>query len=333
MALRVLFLGTPEFAVPSLRAVAAAGHQLVGVVTQPDRPRGRGNKVTPSPVKAAAIDLGLPVLQPLRLKDAAVEAELRNLRPDLGIVVAYGKILPSGLLSLPRLGMINVHASLLPRWRGAAPIHRAILAGDRETGVTIMRVILELDAGPMLAILPAPIGTQETSIDLEHRLSTLGAELLAETVGALERGPVTETPQDGARVTYAAKLERHDGHISFAQPAAVIHNAIRGLQPWPLVWVMLNGKRTALLASELETDPGSRFPTLDRGKPTPGVGFAAPGTIIRADAAGIVVATAGGSIRITRIQAEGRPPMAVHDYLNGHPTKSGDRFEPVSSSS
>ena len=318
MPLRVLFLGTPAFAVPSLRAVASAGHHVVGVITQPDRPRGRGNRVSPSPVKAAALDLGLPVLQPTRLKDEALHDELRALAPDLGIVVAYGRILPDALLTLPRLGMINVHASLLPRWRGAAPIQRAILTGDKETGVTIMRVISELDAGPMLASLPTPIAPNETSVDLEQRLASLGAELLAETVGALARGPITETAQDSAHVTYAAKLERRDGHMSFDQPAQSIHDAIRGLQPWPLVWVLLHGKRTALLASELG------------GSSATGT---APGTVTHVDSDSLSVATNGAAIRITRVQVEGRPPMAVRDYLNGHPTKPGDRLEPISTHS
>lgn len=312
MALRLLYFGTPAFAVPALRALASSRHSVVGVVTQPDRPRGRGQKVTPSPVKAAALELGLPVLQPARLKDDELHAQLQALQCDLGVVAAYGKILPASLLSLPRLGMINVHASLLPRWRGAAPIQRAILAGDTETGITIMRVIQELDAGPMLAAVPTPIAPDETSVDLEQRLSRLGADLLLETVEALARGPVTEVPQDAARATYAARLERRDGQIVFDQPAQPIHNAIRGLQPWPLVWARLKGKRIALLASDaLPSEQAS----------------AVPGTIIRVDSDALAVATSAGAIRLTRVQLEGRPPVAIRDFLNGHPTSAGDRFE------
>jgi len=317
--MRVLFMGTPAFAVPSLQAIANAGHQVVAVVTQPDRPRGRGQKVTPSPVKAAALALGVPVLQPTRLKDEALHAELRALGPDLGVVAAYGRILPASLLELPRLGMINVHASLLPRWRGAAPIQRAILAGDQQTGVTIMRVVFELDAGPMLAALPTPIASNETSAELEHRLAVLGADLLGETMAALARGPVTETPQDPTLVTYAARIERRDGQIAFTEPAASIHNAIRGLQPWPLVWTSLHGKRTALLASEPVSDETSNT--------------AAPGTVIRVEPDGLLVATGQGSIRITRLQLEGKPPVSVRDYLNGHPTRPGDRFESLAMNS
>jgi methionyl-tRNA formyltransferase len=317
MALRLLYFGTPAFAVPSLRALASGRHTVVGVVTQPDRPRGRGQKVTPSPVKAAAIELGVPVLQPPRLKDPDVDAQLRALGADLGVVVAYGKILPTPLLALPRLGMINVHASLLPRWRGAAPIQRAILAGDQETGITIMRVIPELDAGPMLATVPTPIRVDESSVDLEQRLAALGADLLGETIEAMARGPVTETPQDAARVTYAARLERRDGHIAFDYPAVAIHNAIRGLQPWPLVWARLKGKRIALLASEA----------------LPGETVSGPaGTIVRVEPDALVVATGAGAIRLTRVQLEDRPAVVVRDFLNGHPTQRGERFEPEASS-
>jgi methionyl-tRNA formyltransferase len=310
--MRLLFLGTPAFAVPSLHAVAGTSHTVAAVITQPDRPRGRGHKVSPSPVKDAATALGIPVLQPTRLKDPALHDQLRAFQPDLGIVVAYGRILPGELLALPRLGMINVHASLLPRWRGAAPIQRAILAGDRETGVTIMRVVQELDAGPMLALLPTSIEPNETSIDLEQRLATLGAGLLVEALEAIGRGPVTETPQEAAHVTYAAKIERRDGQIGFDVPATQLHDAIRGLQPWPLVWSRLHGKRIAFLASEVD-------PTI--------AADVAPATVLRVETDAIVVATKDAKIRIRRVQLEGRGPVAVRDFLNGHPTKPGDRFE------
>lgn len=312
MALRLVFFGTPAFALPSLRALASSRHTVAAVVTQPDRPRGRGQRITPGAVKVAAVELGLPVLQPERIKDANFSADLVALKPDLGVVAAYGKILPAALLELPRLGMINVHASLLPRWRGAAPIQRAILAGDDQTGITIMRVIAELDAGPMLAAAPTPIAPNETSVDLERRLAALGADLLVETIEALARGPVTEQAQEAAHVTYAARLERRDGRVAFDLPAIAIHNAIRGLQPWPLVWATLNGKRIALLASEPiagESVSGS------------------PGTIVRVEPDAIDVATGAGAIRLTRVQLEGRPAVPVRDFLNGHPTRPGDRFE------
>jgi methionyl-tRNA formyltransferase len=310
--LRLLFFGTPDFAVPSLRIFAGSQHAVVGAITQPDRPRGRGQKVSASPVKAAATELGIPVFQPTRLKDESLAADLRALAPDLGIVAAYGRILPDALLHLPRLGMINVHASLLPRWRGAAPIQRAILAGDRTTGVTIMRVIQQLDAGPMLATVPTPIDPHETSADLESRLAQLGAALLGETVEALARGPVLEIPQDPGLVTYAARIERRDGTVSFSESAETIHNAIRGLQPWPLVWSRLHGKRIALLSSEPLPDESST---------------ATPGTVVRVESDALVAATGRGLIRLTRVQLEGRPAMAVRDFLNGHPTRAGEQFD------
>jgi methionyl-tRNA formyltransferase len=229
-------------------------------------------------------------------------------------VAAYGKILPADLIALPRLGLINVHASLLPRWRGAAPIHRAVIAGDAVTGVTIMRVVLALDAGPMLATIETPIGFDETSADVAKRLATLGASLLVQTVDALARGPVAEVAQDGARAIYAARLERRDGQVDFARPARDIHNAIRGLQPWPLASAMLHGRRLALLASEALPDEPVSAP---------------PGTIVRVEPESLVVATGAGAIRLRRVQLEGRPPVSVRDFLSGHQTRAGERFEPA----
>lgn len=314
MPLRLVFFGTPAFAVPSLLALAASEHSVVAVVTQPDRPRGRGHKVSAAPVKEAAVRLGIPTLQPERLKDPDFAGRLRDLAPDLGVVAAYGKILPAALIDLPRLGMINVHASLLPRWRGAAPIRRAVIAGDAITGVTIMRVVLALDAGPMLAALETPIGPNETSADVETRLAGLGASLLVHTVDQLARGSVTEVPQDEGLAVYAPRLERRDGRIDFTRPAADVHNTIRGLHPWPLASAVLHGKRLALLASEALPDEPESAP---------------PGTIVRVEPDALVVATGLGAIRLKRVQLEGRPPLSVRDFLNGHPTRPGERFEPA----
>ena len=317
MPLRVVFFGTPAFAVPSLTALAASTHQVVAVVTQPDRPRGRGHKVSASPVKEEAARLAIPVLQPVRSKDDAFRAELSAFAPDLGVVAAYGQILPVDLINVPRLGMINVHASLLPRWRGAAPIHRAILAGDAVTGITIMRVIKALDAGPMLAVAETPIAPNETSGELEARLAAIGADLIVRTVDAMAAGPVTETPQDEAQVTYAARLQRNDARIDFARPAQYVHNLIRGLNPWPLVSAELGGRRLLLLKSEpiaSETDAGPRSVT--------------PGTVLGVGPDALVVATLPGAIRLLRVQLEGRPATSVRDYLNGHAVHVGDRLMP-----
>jgi methionyl-tRNA formyltransferase len=311
--LRILFFGTPAFAVPTLEALlTTAGHTVVGAVTQPDRPRGRGQRLEPTPVKVTAERAGLPVLQPDRLKDDAVIDRIRQLDADLGVVAAYGRILPQRLIDVPRLGMINVHASLLPRWRGAAPIHRAVIAGDTETGVTIMRVVLALDAGPMLARRRVGIGAEDTSADLETRLAAVGAAVLVETVNRLAQGPIVEEPQDESLVTYAARLERRESAIDWQQSAADIHNQIRGLQPWPLAAAVLQGKRVLLLRSAVAIDV-----------PRDG----APGTVIAVEPDALVVATGDGAIRLSAIQPEGRPPMAVRAFLSGRRVVPGDRLD------
>ncbi|HET9372414.1 MAG TPA: methionyl-tRNA formyltransferase [Vicinamibacterales bacterium] len=308
--MRVIFFGTPAFAVPTLDALVAAGHDVVGVVTQPDRPRGRGQKVQPSEVKARALEHGLPVLQPDRLREPAMLDSMRALGPDLGVVAAYGRILPQSLLDLPRLGMLNVHASLLPRWRGAAPVHRAVLAGDAETGVTIMRVVLQLDAGPMLAREKTDIGGSETSGELEGRLAIIGGRLLATVVDGLRAGTVEEIAQDEALVTYAKRLERSESPIDWRRSATEVHNQIRGLQPWPLASTMLGGKRLLLRRAEVE-----------RGV------TGSPGTIVGVDHSAIHVAAGTGAVRILELQPEGRPVMTAHAFANGHRVAVGARFE------
>jgi methionyl-tRNA formyltransferase len=313
MGLRVVFFGTPAFAVPSLERLFASPHDVVAVVTQPDRPRDRGQRLRPSAIKAAAGGRA-PVFHPARLADPGWLDELRAGRPDLGVVAAYGRILPQPLLDLPRLGMINVHASLLPRWRGAAPVHRAILAGDRETGITIMRVVLALDAGPMLARRATPIDPDETSADLEARLAGMGAVLLGDTIDRLAAGPVPETPQDERLATYAPRLDRAESAIDWQRPARAVHDQIRGLQPWPLAAARLQGRRVLLRRSQVADETS-------RG--------AAPGVIERIDRDAIVVATSPGAIRITELQVEGRPPMGAREFLHGRPIAAGERFEPL----
>lgn len=311
--MRVIFFGTPEFAVPSLKALFGA-HDVVAVVTRPDRPSGRGQKVTASPVKAAAEAQGTPILQPATLRDPAWIADVATLRADIAVVAAYGRLLPQALLDVPRLGFINVHASLLPRWRGAAPIHRAVLAGDMVTGVTIMRVVLALDAGPMLATGTTPIGAADTSATVESRLATLGSELLVATLARLELGPITEVPQNEADVTHAAKLERHESRIDWAQPASTIDRQIRGLQPWPLAAALVGGKRVAFLKGDVLGAASS----------------AAPGTVIESGASGLVIACAPGAVRITDVLPEGRRPMTAAAFLNGSPVAVGTVLLPVS---
>jgi methionyl-tRNA formyltransferase len=308
----IVFFGTPEFAVPTLRRLVASRHEVRGVVTQPDRPRGRGQKVLDSPVKTAALECGIPVFQPERLRDPAVAATIAAWKPDLGVVAAYGKLIPEDLLQLPRFGMINVHASLLPKYRGAAPVHRAVIAGEPETGITIMRVVKDLDAGDMLATAVRPIGPDETSDVLERDLAEMGARLLVDVVGRLEAGTVTAVPQDEARSTYAARLTKDEGLVDWTLPAHAIHNRVRGLYPWPHAYSYLDGSRIILLQTR-NVEPGTRN--------------AAPGTVVEVTRGAIHVATGhDGVIAIDRLQPEGRRAMQASEFLAGRPLQPGARF-------
>jgi methionyl-tRNA formyltransferase len=316
MALRVLFFGTPAFATPTLTRLFESAHQVVGVVTQPDRRRGRGQHVTPGAIKALASGRALPILQPERLGDESFLGLVRELAPDVGVVAAYGRLLPQVLLDLPARGMLNVHASLLPRWRGAAPVHRAILAGDPVTGVTIMRVVLALDAGPMVDRVATAIDPQETSEALEMRLAHLGADLLAATLDRLASGALAAEPQDERLVTYARRLERADGHVDWARPALAVHNQIRGLHPWPLAAARLQGRRVMFHRSEVGASDAHA------------AGAAAPpGTIVRAGPDALDVATQPGVVRIREVQLEGKRPVNVAALLNGWTILTGERFE------
>jgi methionyl-tRNA formyltransferase len=304
---RVLFFGTPRFAVTTLERIIASPHTVVGVVTQPDRPRGRGQLYSASPVKEVALRHHVPVFQPTTLKDVDWQHEIRALGADIGVVVAYGRILPQTLLDIPPMGLINVHASLLPRWRGAAPIHRAVLAGDALTGVTIMRVVLALDAGPMIATVETEISATDTSETLELRLADAGAALLVETLGRMAVGPVPEIPQDESRVTYAERLQRAESTINWTRPAAAIDRQIRGLQPWPLAVARIADRAVALLHSAVVSAD------------TP----ASPGTIVRATGDDLHVACGAGVLAITQVKPEGRRPMPARAFLNGAAIHAG----------
>jgi methionyl-tRNA formyltransferase len=309
-SLKVVFFGTPRFAVPTLDAILVSRHTVVGVVTQPDKPRGRGQQAVDAPVKARALAAGLPLLQPPTLKDPAWVETLSALGADIGVVAAYGKILTDAVLAVPRLGMINVHASLLPRYRGAAPVHRAVIAGERRTGVTIMRVVRALDAGAMLATVAREIGPNDTSNDVERDLASLGATLLVATLDRLAHGPIDETTQDDSLATYAHRLTKDDGVVDWSRDAESIHNQIRGLHPWPHAFSYLDGHRLILLGSTWSPD--------DTG--------VEPGTIVTARGDELRVATGHGSLLITELQAEGRRPARTREFLAGrHPTP-GHRF-------
>jgi methionyl-tRNA formyltransferase len=307
--LRIVYFGTPDFAVPTLDALLHSRHTVVGVVTRADRPRGRGQKTSEPPVKSRAVAAALPVLQPQRLDDAAFLASLSRLHADLGVVAAYGKILTDDVLATPRLGLINVHASLLPRYRGAAPVHRAVINGERETGVTIMRMVKALDAGPMLATARRPIGLDDTSEEVEHDLARIGAALSMSTVDGLAAGPVAEVPQDESAATYARRITREDATVDWASTADAIHNLIRGLHPWPHAHTFHRDRRLILLRSRTEPlEPSSH----------------APGTILEASGDRLHITTGGGVLAITQIQAEGRRPMTPREFLAGYRLAAGE---------
>jgi methionyl-tRNA formyltransferase len=310
--LRVVFFGTPRFAIPTLDALLRSTHTVVAAVTQPDRPRGRGHRVSDAPVKARAVELSVPVFQPDRLRDPDFSTALRSFDPDLGVVAAYGRILPDAVLALPRFGMVNVHASLLPRYRGAAPVHRAILAGERETGVTIMRVVKELDAGPMLASTRCDIDPDATSEEVEAELARTGADLLVEIVDRLAQEEIRGVPQDDGLATYAPRLTREDGSIPWSDTARQIHDRVRGLYPWPHAFSFLEGHRVILLRTRVEANDGP--------------GPVAPGTIVTASGSDLAVRTGSGLIHITELQPEGRRPMTAREFMAGRAVQPGARF-------
>lgn len=311
MALRVAFFGTPAFAVPTLEHLVHSPHEVAGVITQPDRPRGRGQRISEAPVKALAVSLGLPVLQPERLARDLFEAEWLALRADIGVVAAYGKILPDWLLATPRLGLINVHASLLPRYRGASPVHRAVISGDAETGVTIMRVVKALDAGPMLSRVRLPIADDDTTTAVEAALAVSGAGLLIATLDDIEHGRATETLQDEAQVTYASKLTKAEGLVDWRRPARDIHNLVRGLWPWPHAYTFMDGTRFILHRSRLSPLPVT----------------SPAGTILAASATeGCHVASGDGAVEILDLQLEGKRVMTARDAMASRLLRAGARF-------
>lgn len=310
MALRLVFAGTPEFALPGLE-IAAAGGELVAVYTQPDRPAGRGRGLAESPVKQRAKALGIEVIQPLTLRDAQAQEALRSLQPDLLIVVAYGLILPQAVLDIPTHGCWNLHASQLPRWRGAAPIQRAIEAGDSMTGVDLMRMEKGLDTGPVLLRRTTPISDQDTGGSLHDRLAKLGAELLAEGLTRLRAGdPPPATPQPAEGVSYAHKLDKAEARLDWTQPALVLARKVRAFHPWPVAECELAGERLRVHAAQ----PLSEAELQERG-----LGRPAPGTLIAGRHEGLIVACGEGALRLLRVQREGGRPQPVAEFLNARP--------------
>ncbi len=301
-------MGTPDFAVPSLEALLTAGHEVVGVFTQPDKPKNRGMKLQPPPVKVCAQAHDIPVFQPTKLRDGTALELLQSLAPELVVVAAYGRILPQEILDCPKLGCINVHSSLLPKYRGSAPIHWAILNGDKESGVTIMHMALALDAGDIIAQSATPIDPDETVESLHDRLAQMGADLLVETVTAIGNGTATRTPQAEDQVTLAPMLSRALSPMDWTRTARELHDQVRGLIPWPAAVTELNGTRCKIFStSVLEETTGKE-----------------PGTVLMADKKGLKLACGGGTVlQINELQADGGKRMKAADYLRGHPIPVG----------
>lgn len=295
--MKIVFMGTPDFAVPCLQALLDHPYEVAGVFTQPDKPKGRGYQLTPPPVKELAVSRGIPVFQPRTLRDGEALAQLQVLRPDLIIVVAYGKILPKEILDLPRLGCINVHASLLPRYRGAGPIQWAVLNGETVTGVTTMYMAEGLDTGDMLESASLEIGPDETADELHDRLSQLGAKLLLSTVEKAEKGLLEPKKQDDALSCYAPMLTKELSRIDFSRPAQEVHNQIRGLSSWPAAYTFYQGKRLKVYRSHLVQGTGE------------------PGTLL--DSKHFVVACGEGAVQLTEVQYEGSRKMSGEEFLRG----------------
>lgn len=301
--MRIIFMGTPDFSVPVLEAVVAAGHDIAAVYCQPPRPAGRGKKDRPSPVQARAEAMGLAVCHPVSLRDDAAQAEFRALKADIAVVVAYGLILPQAILDAPARGCLNIHASLLPRWRGAAPIHRAVMAGDAKTGVCIMQMEAGLDTGPVLMRAETVIGSEETTAELHDRLSALGAGLIVRALEQLD--DLTPSPQPDTGVTYAEKIDKAEARIDWTRPATDIDRQIRGLSTFPGAWTEIAGQRVKLLASRLASGAGTPGEVLDES---------------------LTVACGDGAISLLRLQRAGKGAQDAETFLRGCPVPEGTQL-------
>ena len=322
--MRIVFMGTPDFSVPALKALVEAGHQVIAVVTQPDKPKGRGKEVQMTPVKIQAMEYGIPVYQPAKVREASFVEVLKGLEADVYVVIAFGQILPKAVLELPKYGCINIHASLLPKYRGAAPIQWCVIDGERETGITTMMMDVGLDTGDMLEKTVIPIEEKETGGSLHDKLSMAGGDLILSTLKKLEEGTLVRTPQTDEGTCYAKMLTKSLGDIDWNQGAVSIERLIRGLNPWPSAYTMWNGKTIKIWAADVIAGREAADFLSESG--VPAETGTAPGTVVCSDKRGLVVSTGGGLLSIRELQMEGKKRMDTPAFLRGYPIPAGDVF-------
>ena len=322
--MRIVFMGTPDFSVPALKALVEAGHQVIAVVTQPDKPKGRGKEVQMTPVKIQAMEYGIPVYQPAKVREASFVEVLKGLEADAYVVIAFGQILPKAVLELPKYGCINIHASLLPKYRGAAPIQWCVIDGERETGITTMMMDVGLDTGDLLEKAVIPIEEKETGGSLHDKLSMAGGDLILSTLKKLEEGTLVRTPQTDEGTCYAKMLTKSLGDIDWNQGAVSIERLIRGLNPWPSAYTMWNGKTIKIWAADVIAGREAAEFLSESG--VPAETGTAPGTVVCSDKRGLVVCTGGGLLSIRELQMEGKKRMDTPAFLRGYPIPAGDMF-------
>ena len=322
--MRIVFMGTPDFSVPALKALVEAGHQVIAVVTQPDKPKGRGKEVQMTPVKIQAMEYGIPVYQPAKVREASFVEVLKGLEADAYVVIAFGQILPKAVLELPKYGCINIHASLLPKYRGAAPIQWCVIDGERETGITTMMMDVGLDTGDMLEKAVIPIEEKETGGSLHDKLSMAGGDLILSTLKKLEEGTLVRTPQTDEGTCYAKMLTKSLGDIDWNQGAVSIERLIRGLNPWPSAYTMWNGKTIKIWAADVIAGREAAEFLSESG--VPAETGTAPGTVVCSDKRRLVVCTGGGLLSIRELQMEGKKRMDTPAFLRGYPIPAGDMF-------
>ena len=322
--MRIVFMGTPDFSVPALKALVEAGHQVIAVVTQPDKPKGRGKEVQMTPVKIQAMEYGIPVYQPAKVREASFVEVLQGMEADVYVVIAFGQLLPKAVLELPKYGCINIHASLLPKYRGAAPIQWCVIDGERETGITTMMMDVGLDTGDMLEKTVIPIEEKETGGSLHDKLSLAGGALILSTLKKLEEGTLVRTPQTDEGTCYAKMLTKSLGDIDWNQSAVSIERLIRGLNPWPSAYTLWNGKTIKIWSADVTTGREAAAFLSESGVPSE-TGIT-PGTVVRSDKHSLVVCTGDGLLSVRELQMEGKKRMDTPAFLRGYPIPEGDVF-------